>query len=137
MSDLFDKALLIGMGLEKKAKEALEELQKEGKQEAAAAGGGDAGDEVREMGPRQAAENKVVDEGVRVLKEFLNLVKTGRERLEKEVSTSSGRLLDKVNAATRDDVEIVKEMARISREKVDKLEKRVAELEAKLGVKDN
>ena len=43
-------------------------------------------------------------------------------------------MLDKINAATKDDVEIVKEMARISREKVDKLEKRVAELEAKLNI---
>ncbi|GMR05422.1 MAG: hypothetical protein BMS9Abin24_242 [Thermodesulfobacteriota bacterium] len=133
MSDLFDKALLIGMGLEKKAKEALEELQKEGKEEAAATGGETAEAEGEGMAPKQVVENKVVDEGVRVLKEFLNLVKTGREKLEKEVSTGSERLLDKVNAATKDDVEIVKEMARLSREKVDKLEKRVAELEAKLN----
>ena len=134
MSDLFDKALLIGMGLEKKAKEALEELQKEGKQEAVATGGDDAGTKGEGTSPKQAVENKVVEDGVRVLKEFLNLVKTGREKLEKEVTSSSGRLLDKINAATKDDVEIVKEMARISREKVDKLEKRVAELEAKLNI---
>ena len=133
MSDLFDKALLIGMGLEKKAKEALEELQKEGKQEAAATGGDDTGAEGKGPTAKQAVENKVVEDGVRVFKEFLNLIKSGREKLEKEVSTGSERLLDKMNAATRDDVEIVKEMARLSREKVDKLEKRVAELEAKLN----
>jgi len=133
MSDLFDKALLIGMGLEKKAKEALQELQKEGKEEAAATGGAEAGTEAEPMGAKEAVENKVVEDGVKVLKDFLNLIKAGREKLEKEVSTGSERLLDKVNAATKDDVDVVKEMARISREKVDKLEKRVAELEARLN----
>lgn len=133
MSDLFDKALLVGMGLEKKAKEVIEELQKEGKDEAASTGGGESGAESEGPSAKQAVENKVVEDGVRVLKEFLNIIKTGREKLEKEVSSSSGRLLDKVNAATKDDVDIVKEMARISREKVDELEKRVALLEAKIN----
>ncbi|MDP2689764.1 MAG: accessory factor UbiK family protein [Deltaproteobacteria bacterium] len=130
MSDLLDKAILIGMGLEKKAKEVIEELQKEGKVQAAATGA-EAGGEG--LPPREAAENRVVEDGVKVLKEFLSLLKSGREKLEKEVSSGSGRLLDKINAATKDDVDIVKEMARVAREKVDKLEKRVAELEAKLG----
>ncbi len=129
MSDLLDKAILIGLGLEKKAKEVIDELQKEGKVQAAATGaeGGEG------LPPREAAENRVVEDGVKVLKEFLSLLKSGREKLEKEVSSGSGRLLEKINAATKDDVDIVKEMARVAREKADKLEKRVAELEAKLG----
>ncbi|MFQ5735718.1 MAG: accessory factor UbiK family protein [Thermodesulfobacteriota bacterium] len=131
MSDLIDKAILIGMGLEKKAKEVVDELQQEGKERAAATGADQA--EGGELPPKQAVENKVVEDGVRVLKELLSLVKTGRAKLEQEVSSGSEKLLDRINAATRDDVDVVKEMARIAREKVDKLEKRVAELEAKVG----
>lgn len=128
MSDLFDKAILIGMGLEKKAKEVLEELEKSGKTGKEAAGSDG-------LPPRQAVENKVVDEGVRALKEFVTIVKSAKDKLEKEVSSSSEKVFEKLNVATQDDLEVVKEMARIAREKVDKLERRVADLEARL-VKD-
>lgn len=126
MSDLLDKAILIGMGLEKKAKEVLDELESAGKSKAA-------GQE--ELPPRQAAENKVVDEGVRALKEFVTVVKGAKEKLEKEFSTGSEKVFGKLNVATQADLEVVLEMARVAREKVDKLEKRVAELESRL-IKD-
>lgn len=128
MSDLFDKAILIGMGLEKKAKEVLGELENAGKTSKEAAGS-------EGLPPRQAAENKVVDEGVRALKEFVTLVKSAKEKLEKDVSSGSEKVFEKLNVATQNDIELIKEMARVAREKVDKLEKRVAELEARI-VKD-
>jgi BMFP domain-containing protein YqiC len=128
MSDLFDKAILIGMGLEKKAKEVLGELENAGKTSKEAPGS-------EGLPPRQAAENKVVDEGVRALKEFVALVKSAKEKLEKDVSTGSEKVFEKLNVATQNDIELIKEMARVAREKVDKLEKRVAELEARI-VKD-
>lgn len=128
MSDLFDKAILIGMGLEKKAKEVLGELESAGKTAKEAPGS-------EGLPPRQAAENKVVDEGVRALKEFVTLVKSAKEKLEKDVSTGSEKVFEKLNVATQNDIELIKEMARVAREKVDKLEKRVAELEARI-VKD-
>lgn len=137
MADILDKAILIGMGLEKKAREMLDELQKAGKQtseersgakpEAAGAPSGES------LPPRQAVENKLVEDGVVVLKEFLAFVKAGKEKLEKEVTSSSGKVFEKLNVASQDDIDIVKEMARIAREKVDKLEKRVEELEARLA----
>ncbi|OGP95528.1 MAG: hypothetical protein A2V53_02095, partial [Deltaproteobacteria bacterium RBG_19FT_COMBO_56_10] len=82
-----------------------------------------------------AAENKVVDEGVRALKEFVTVVKSAKEKLEKEVSSGSEKVFEKLNVATQSDIEVVMEMARVAREKVDKLEKRVAELESRL-IKD-
>lgn len=128
MADLLDKAILIGMGLEKKAKEVLAELEQAGKAEKPQAEGAEAG-----LPPKQMAENKVVEEGIKALKEFLSLVKTGKDRLEKEFSTSSEKVLEKLNVPTQNDIDVIKEMARVAREKVDKLEKRVAELESRLG----
>lgn len=129
MADILDKAILIGLGLEKKAKEALEELEKMGK-EGVAKKGAEPGPAPQEpLSPKQVLENKVVEEGVKTLKEFLSLVKSAKEKLEKEVTSSSGKVMEKLNVATHDDIEIIKEMARIAREKVDDLEKRVEELE--------
>ncbi|HBG46932.1 MAG TPA: hypothetical protein DDW94_08080 [Deltaproteobacteria bacterium] len=125
MADLLDKALLIGLGLEKKAKEVLEELERSGK--GSKEGTGEAG-----LPTREKIENKVVDEGVKALADFLSLIRGAREKLEKELSSSSEKVLDKLNVATMDDVEVIKEMARVAREKVDKLEKRVADLESRL-----
>ncbi|MBZ0220508.1 MAG: accessory factor UbiK family protein [Candidatus Methylomirabilis sp.] len=125
MADLLDKAILIGMGLERKAREVLEELEKSGKGSKEATG--EAG-----LPPREAVENRVVDEGVRALKEFLSVVSSAKEKLEKEVTSSSGKVFEKLNVATQDELEVVKEMARLAREKVDKLEKRVSDLEARL-----
>ena len=131
MADLIDKAILIGIGLEKKAKEALEELQKAGKSAKEAEAG--AGEKAEgELTPKQLIENKVVEDGVSVLKEFLGVVKSAKERLEKDVSSSSGKVLEKLNVPTSDELDIVKEMARVAREKVDRLEKKVEELEARL-----
>lgn len=124
MADLFDKAILIGMGLEKKAKEVLGELESAGKISKGAPSEG--------LPPRQAAENRVVDEGVRALTEFVSLVKAAKEKIEKDVATGSGKVFEKLNVSTQDDLEVVKEMARVAREKVDRLEKRVAELESRL-----
>lgn len=125
MADLFDKAILIGMGLEKKAKEVIEELEKAGKE-----GKPDAGGEG--LGPKQTIENRLVDDGVKALKEFVSIVKAAKDKLEKDVSSSSEKVFDKLNVATTDDLEVVKEMARVAREQVERLERRVAELETRL-----
>ncbi len=137
MADILDKAILIGMGLEKKAREMLDELQKAGKQTSEERSGGKpeatGAPSGESLPPRQAVENKLVEDGVVALKEFLAFVKAGKEKLEKEVSSSSGKVFERLNVASQDDIDIVKEMARIAREKVDKLEKRVEELEARLA----
>ncbi len=123
MSDLIDKAILIGLGLEKKAKETLDELERAGKAGVAAPAAGEP------LSPKQAVENKVVEEGIKTLKDFLGLVKTAKEKLDKEVTAGSGKVLGKLNVATQEDIEVVKEMIRVSREKIENLDKRLAELE--------
>ncbi|HLC19273.1 MAG TPA: accessory factor UbiK family protein [Thermodesulfobacteriota bacterium] len=132
MADILDKAILIGMGLEKKVKELLDELQEKGTEERKA-GAPKEGEAPEELTPKQAVENKVVDEGVRVLREFLSVIRSTREKLEKECSTGSERILDKLHVASQEDIDVIKEMARIAREKVDTLEKRIEELEKKAG----
>ncbi|MBI5643218.1 MAG: hypothetical protein HY954_07060 [Deltaproteobacteria bacterium] len=132
MADLLDKAILIGIGLEKKAKEVLDELQQAGKTGEGATPAAE-GAPAPGLGPKQVVENRVVEDGVNALKEFLAVVKSGKEKLDREFATSSEKVLEKFNVATQNDIEIIKEMARIAREKVDKLERRVEELEARLG----
>lgn len=131
MADLLDKAILIGIGLEKKAKEVLEDLQQAGKEAKASAGAQGPGAEP--LSAKQTVENKVVEEGVKALSEFLNVIRSVKGKIESEVQSSSGKVLDRLNIATEDDIEVVREMARIAREKVDSLEKRVEELEARLA----
>ncbi len=129
MSDLIDKAILIGLGIEKKAKETLEELEKAGKAgiaEKPAEGGPAAGEPLT---PKQAVENKVVEEGIKTLKEFLGLIKTAKEKLDKEVAASSGKVLGKLKGATEEVWEVGKGVVRGSRQKICWLDKRVAELE--------
>lgn len=130
MADLIDKAILIGIGLEKKAKEVLDDLQKAGKTEKAAEGEAAAHEDLT---PKQLIENKVVEDGVKALKEFLGVVKSAKEKLDREFSTSSEKVLERLNVPSVNELEIVKEMARIAREKVDRLEKKVEELEGRLG----
>ena len=129
MTDFFDRAILIGMGLEKKARELLDELQKAGRKEEEEKPHG----EGEPLTAKQVVENRVVDEGVRVLKEFISVVKSGRERLEKECTTGSEKLLDKLHIPSQEDMDVVKEMVRVAREKVDILEKRIEELEKRLA----
>lgn len=128
MTELFDKAVLICMGLEKKAKDLLDELEKNGKTSQETQGGA----EGQGLTGKQMVENKVVEDGVNALKEFLGFVKGGKEKLEKEFATSSEKVLERLNVATQTDIEITREMARVAREKVEKLEKRIEELESRL-----
>ena len=128
MSELIDKAILIGLGLEKKAKETLAELENAGRKDGEAKTAESEG-----VSPKQSAENKVVDEGIRALKEFLSVVRGAKEKLDKEFVSTSGRVLDKLNVATIEDIEVVKEMARVAREQGDRIEKRLDEIEARLN----
>jgi len=135
MSDLIDKALLIGMGIEKKARETLEDLTKAGHEESRSRTGAE-GEGEGELPPKQAVENMVVDEAVGGLREVVSAARTLREKLEGEFAEGSEKFLGKLHVPTSDDMDVVKEMARKAREKTDELEKRVAELEKKLAGKE-
>ncbi len=141
MTDIIDKAIEVGLGLEKKAKEVLDELQKSGeaakKDKAAESPEGPGGTGAPEdLTPRQVVENRVVEEGVKALKEFLCIINTVKEKLGREFVAGSGKLAEGLHVATEDDIDVVKEMARVAREKVDALEKRMEALEKRLKKKD-
>ncbi|HBR18101.1 MAG TPA: hypothetical protein DD725_10925 [Deltaproteobacteria bacterium] len=121
MTDILDKAILIGLGLEKRVKDALNKLASEGKEAKTGEGG--------ELPPKQELENKLVDEGVKVVRELIGTVKAGKEKVDKEIQEVVERLLEKCRVATKDDIEIIEKMAQVAREKVDALEKRMEELE--------
>jgi BMFP domain-containing protein YqiC len=125
MPDMLDRMLLVAMGLEKKVKEVIDDLQKTGKEESGEEG----------LSAKEVVENKIVDEGVGVVKELLSVVDGARKRIEEELASKSGRIREKIHAADSEEIEVVKEMARLAREKVDALEKRVDELEALLKKK--
>src|SRR3972149_7621128 len=118
MTDILDKAILIGIGLEKRAKDILNELASEGKE----AKTGEEG----ELPPKQELENKLVEEGTKVVRELIASVKAGKEKVDKEIEEAVQHLLEKFKVATKDDMEIIEKMAQVAREKVDVLEKRVA-----------
>ena len=123
MTDILDKAILIGLGLEKRVKDALNKLASEGKEAKTGEGG--------ELPPKQELENKLVDEGVKAVRELVATVKAGKEKVDKEIEEAVKHLLEKFKVATKDDMEIIEKMAQVAREKVDKLEKRIEELEKK------
>ncbi|OGP08662.1 MAG: hypothetical protein A2Z89_04785, partial [Deltaproteobacteria bacterium GWA2_43_19] len=107
--------------LEKRVKDALNKLASEGKEAKTGEGG--------ELPPKQELENKLVDEGVKVVRELIGTVKAGKEKVDKEIQEVVERLLEKCRVATKDDIEIIEKMAQVAREKVDALEKRMEELE--------
>ncbi|MBI5875978.1 MAG: accessory factor UbiK family protein [Deltaproteobacteria bacterium] len=121
MTDILDKAILIGIGLEKKVKDTLRELASEGKESKEAQEAG--------LPPKEAMENKLVEEGTKAVRELIATAKAGKEKVDKEIQEVIERLLEKFKVATKDDIEIIEKMAQVAREKVDALEKRIAELE--------
>ena len=152
MSDALDKLITLGLGLEKKARETLAELQDLGEEEKkssaasdASEGAGEGGDgdtpvnggpdsdgaEGEELSSKKKLENKLVDNGVKLLTDLLSSVSECKDKLDSEITGGSQRIVDKLNIATKDDLELIMEMARVAREKVDVLEKRVKELEKK------
>ncbi|MBI5599264.1 MAG: accessory factor UbiK family protein [Deltaproteobacteria bacterium] len=127
MENFVDRAINIGMGLEKKFREVLEELEGRGKGTEAKAG-------EEKLPPKQRLENRLVEDGVKAVKELLKVLKEGRDKIEGDVASATEKLSGKLNLATKDDLDVVKEMARVAREKVDRLEKTVNELLKGKGV---
>ncbi len=130
MADMIDRTILAVMGLEKKARELLDELVETGKKET-----GEGEKEGTEKGeglePGERAQNKLVDDAVGAVKELLGLLGECRDKLGKGATDAAESVVERLNVATRDDLEIVKEMAKVAREKVDKLEKKLKDLEKK------
>lgn len=129
MPDFIDRAILIVMGLEKKVKGVMDELADEGRTEVDRAEGD--GAEGEDLPLHKKAENKIVEEGVKALQELRGVLREGKERFEKEVIKNASALVETLNVATRSELDTVKEMARVAREKVDALEKKIKDFEKK------
>ncbi len=144
MSDFFDKALLLGAGLEKKLKELACELDptdkdcktdnkgetKEGSEGSTAAtdrlGATDG------LGAKERIENRLVTEGVRGIKELVSLIKDGKDKVDGEVSGIADTIADRMGLATTSELTTVKEMARVARERADNAEASLKKTEARL-----
>lgn len=132
MADVIEKAILIGAGVEKKLKDILREFEESGRKERG--GGGvptPSGAGRAEIPPYQSLQNRLVEDASKAVKELLSVLKDSRTKVEGEVSSATESIADKLGLATKDDLEIVKEMARVAREKVDALEKRCDAMEHK------
>ena len=138
MSDFFDKALLLGAGIEKKVKDLACELESSSKEDSnkKTDGTGDATDAgstgTEGLGAKERIENKLVTEGVRGVKELLSLIKDGKDKVDGEVSGVADTIADKVGLATAAELTTVKEMARVAREKADSAEAGLKKVETKL-----
>jgi len=124
MADVIEKAILIGAGVEKKLKDILNEFEESGKKERGGASQAD-------LPPSQSFQNRLVEEASKAVKDILSVLKESRTKVEGEVSSAAESIADKLGLATKDDLEIVKEMARVAREKVDALEKKLEAIEHK------
>jgi len=135
MSDFFDKALLLGAGLEKKLKELACELdptstdcptdnKDETKEDSSATTNG--------LGVKEQIENRLVTEGVRGIKELVSLIKDGKEKVDGEVSAVADTIANRMGIATTSELTTIKEMARVARERADAAEASIKKTEAKL-----
>jgi BMFP domain-containing protein YqiC len=129
MADIIDRAILFGMGLEKRLKGVVDEMVEEGKSGEAEGGEGE------KLPPKKEFENRLVEEGVQVLRELVETVKGGKDKVDGEIHEVAERFAERCKVATKEDIEVIQKMAQVAREKVDKLEKRVAKLEKEFGKK--
>ena len=118
MAEIVDKAILLGLGIENKVKEMVNELVEAG--EKAKSSG---------LGAVKEAENRFVDEAVKVVSETLKHANVAKEKAESMAVEIAEGLADKLKLATKDELDVVEKLALIAREKAEALEKRVKALE--------
>jgi BMFP domain-containing protein YqiC len=123
MADIIDRAILFGMGIEKKLKGLIDEVVEDGKGKEREVG------KEAQLPPRKELENRLVEEGVHLIREAIATARGGKEKVEKEIQEIVERFLDRCKVTTRDDIEVIQKMAQVAREKVDSLEKRIKKLE--------
>lgn len=75
------------------------------------------------------------DEFARLLSDAAGVANGVRREVETIVKTQMERMLSGMNVVTREEFEATREMAARARDENEKLEKRIAELEAKLANK--
>lgn len=118
MGGLFDKVVLAGLGLEQKMKEKVGELAKEGKKEV---------EEGLDM--KEDLENRVVENIVDIVGAGLKKVGLAKKEVDGVVASLAEDMAERLKVVTLDDLDIVEKLVMTNREKVSRLEKRVAKLE--------
>lgn len=121
MADILDKAIFLGLGIGERVKEKVDELIEAGEK---AKGEG--------LGAGKEAENRFVDEAVKVVSETLKQANVAKEKAESLAVEIAEGLADKLKLATKDELDVVEKLALIAREKVEALEKRVRALEEEI-----
>ncbi len=118
MSDIIGKVIDAGTAVEGKVRDFIRELE----------GSGSSKDD-GPLGAVKNIENKVVEEGVKAVKELLGILEECKSKVGGEASGVVDSVAGRLNLASASELEVVKEMARVAREKVDSLEKRLSKLE--------
>ncbi len=120
MSNLLDKVLLAGLGLEHKVKEKIDELAKEGQKEADEEG----------LGAKEEVENKLVENIVEVVGSALKKVGVAKSEVDQVLASLAENLAERMKIVTVDDLDILEKLVMGNREKILQLEKKVKQLEA-------
>ena len=83
----------------------------------------------------QDSRSRLTDDLARMFNDAAGLANGVRREVETVVRTQMERMLSKMDVVNREEFEAVRDMAALAREENEKLEKRIAELEAKLAAK--
>ena len=118
LSNVLDKILLAGLGLENKISEKVNELAEEGKRST---------EEGLKTG--QDLENKAVEDIVKIVGRALKKVGVAKKEVDAILDGLAEELTGRLKLVTLDELDVVEKMALKSREKVDKMERRIKKLE--------
>ncbi|HEY4773383.1 MAG TPA: accessory factor UbiK family protein [Xanthobacteraceae bacterium] len=77
--------------------------------------------------------NRFFDEMARLMNDMAGVAQGVRREFDTVFRTQAERILRDLDVATREELEAVKEMARLAREENEQLRARLAEVEAKLA----
>ena len=83
----------------------------------------------------QERSSRLTDDLARMFNDAASLAGGVRREVETIVRTQMERLLSTMDVVTREEFEAARDMAALAREQNEKLEKRIADLEAKLAAK--
>lgn len=120
MSDILYKAIILGRGLVKKVDEVLDTILNEGKKKAEG------------IPSREEIENRLVEGGVKLIKGGIEKVNMVWQRTEDILVDRLSILLERLDVATRERVDVVEKISLNTREMVEELKKKVEEIERRI-----
>lgn len=124
MSDLLRDLIVIGKGFVSTVDEALERLVEEGEKRS------------KGIPSREDLENMLVERSVRVLRDGIEKVEKGWKKAEEILIERLARLVERLDVATNERVDVVERISLNTREMVEDLRRRIEELEKRQGAKE-